>query len=197
MLADIPLSASVETAAPGRKPNAMGHISPTNKGFVIAYVLLVALPLLGLVGVLRSGRGLVAPISVDGVWKFEANGTTPSADGCVKSLASLQDSLVTISQSGKRLGLSLNGLNLNDGPPLVGSGVIDGTTLNATILLPETQANEPGCGNNAVLALAATVVRKPESRSMQGTVSVSECPTCAILKFQAVWQPRSPGSEAH
>jgi hypothetical protein len=178
----------------------MGHISPTNKGFVIAYVLLVALPLLGLVGVLRSGRALVAPTSVDGVWKFTADGANPSADRCGKSLASLQDSLVTISQSGKRLGLSLNDLSLNDSPPLAGSGAIEGATLNATIPLPEaaakTSANEPGCGNNIVLALTATVIRKPGSRSMQGTVSVSECPSCASLKFQAVWQSRS-GNDAH
>jgi hypothetical protein len=174
----------------------MRHISPTNKGFVIAYVILVALPLLGLVGVLRSGRGLVAPISVDGVWKFSADGADPSAGRCGKSLASLQDSLVTISQSGKRLSLSLNDLSLNEGPAAAGSGVIEGTTLNGTIPLPETSTNQPGCGNNIVLALAATVVRKSESHSMQGTVSISECPSCASLKFQAAWQSRS-GSDAH
>jgi len=179
----------------------MGHISPTNKGFVVAYVLLVALPLLGLVGVLRSGRGLVAPISVDGVWKFSADRANPSVGRCGKLLVSLQDSLLTISQSGKRLGLSLNDLSSNDpssndAPPLSGSGVVEGNTLNATIPLPDNSANALECGNNNVLALTATVVRKPESRSMQGTVSISECPSCANLKFQAVWQSRSPGSDA-
>jgi hypothetical protein len=170
----------------------MGHISPTNKGFVITYVLLVALPLLGLVGVLRSGRGLVAPISVDGVWKFDVDGENLPAGKCGKSLASLENSVVTISQSGKRLVL-----NFNDGPPAAGSGVIEGTTLNATIPLPETSADEPGCGNNIVLALTATVVRKPESRPMQATVSVSQCPSCASLKYQAVRQTRSSGSNSH
>jgi len=170
----------------------MGHISPTNKSFVIAYILLVALPLLGLVGVLRSGRRLVAPISVDGVWKFGVDGAHLPAGRCGKSLASLQNSVVTISQSGKRLVLSLN-----DGPPAAGAGVIEGTTLNATIPLPETSTSEPECGNNIVLALTATIVRRPESRSMQGTLSVSECPSCASVKFQAERQTRSSGGGVH
>src|SRR5580658_3455681 len=175
----------------------MGHISPTNKGFVVAYTLLVALPLLGLVGVLRSGRGLVAPISVDGVWKFSGDGAGPSAGRCGKALASLQDSLVTISQSGKRLSLSLNDLSLNDGQPAGGSGVIEGTMLNGTIPLLESSTNESGCGNNVVLAFTATVLRKPESRSMQGTVAVSGWPSCASRKYQAVRQTLSSRGDAH
>jgi hypothetical protein len=170
----------------------MGIFSSANRNFVIAYVLLVALPLLGLAGVLRSGRGLVAPISVDGVWKFGADGANLPAGRCGKSLASLQDSLVSISQSGKYLVVSLK-----NGPPAAGSGVIDGTTLNATIPLPDISASEPGCGGDTMLALRATVTAKAESRSMQGTISVNECPTCSTMSYQAVRQTRSDRSRAH
>jgi len=170
----------------------MGLFSSANKNFVIAYVVLVALPLLGLAGVLRSGRGLVAPISVDGVWKFGVNSENLSDGRCGKSLASLQDSLVSISQSGKYLVLSLK-----NGPPAAGSGVIEGTTLNATIPLPDTSTSEPGCGGDAMLALSATVASKAESRSMQGTISVNQCPSCSTVSYQAVRQPRSSRSGAY
>ena len=170
----------------------MGIFSSANRNFVIAYVLLVALPLLGLAGVLRSGRGLVAPISVDGVWKFGVNSANLPTGRCGKSLASLQDSLVSISQSGKYLVVSLK-----NGPPAAGSGVIDGTTLNATIPLPDISASEPGCGGDTMLALRATVTAKAESRSMQGTISVNECPTCSTMSYQAVRQTRSDRSRAH
>jgi hypothetical protein len=170
----------------------MGRISPANRNFVITYILLVGLPLLGLAGVLRSGRELVAPISVDGVWKFGADSANLPAGRCGKSLASLQDSLVTISQSGKGLVLSLN-----NGSQATGSGVIEGTTLNATVPLPEASTNEPGCGSNTVLTLTGTINPKAEARSMQGTISVNECTSCSSVKYQAVRQTRSAGSKAH
>jgi hypothetical protein len=170
----------------------MGNRSTANRNFVIAYILLVALPLLGLAGVLRSGRGLVAPISVDGVWKFGMDGAKLPTTGCGKSLASLQDSLVTISQSGKWLVLGLN-----NGPSAAGSGVIEGTTLNATIPLPDSSTSESGCGSNTMLALSATVTQKAEPRSMLGTISVNECPSCSNVKYQAIRQTGSSGSKAH
>ena len=34
----------------------------SNRNFAVAYLFLVALPVLGLVGVLRSGRSLTAPL---------------------------------------------------------------------------------------------------------------------------------------
>ena len=48
-------------------------MSPTNRNFVMAYIVLVGLPLLGLVGVLRNGRALSAPVSVEGRWTFQAD----------------------------------------------------------------------------------------------------------------------------
>ena len=45
----------------------------TNRNFVVAYILLVGLAVARLRGVLKSGRSLTAPISVDGTWKVEAD----------------------------------------------------------------------------------------------------------------------------
>jgi hypothetical protein len=170
----------------------MGRISSANRNFVIAYILLVGLPLLGLAGVLRSGRGLSAPISVNGVWKFGTGGALLPTGKCGKRLASLQDSLVTISQSGKELSVSVNNESL-----ATGSGVIEGTTLKAKVPLPETSTNEPGCGSYNVLTLSATVDPKLEPRSMQGTVSFHECDSCPSVSYQAVRQTPSSRSGTH
>jgi hypothetical protein len=48
-----------------------------------------------------------------------------------------------------------------------------------------------------MLALSATVASKAESRSMQGTISVNQCPSCSTVSYQAVRQPRSSRSGAY
>ncbi len=74
----------------------------TNRNFVLAYVFLVALPLLGFVGILKSGRGLSAPFSVDGIWKIESS--LPYASPCSEFLFFVfKLSALSISQSGKSL----------------------------------------------------------------------------------------------
>ena len=83
-------------------------MSRTNRNFLIAYAVLVVLPIAGLFGVLKQGRSLAAPISVDGVWRLDADLSQIAALPCGSSLASTQYAAVTISQSGKNFTLSLN-----------------------------------------------------------------------------------------
>ena len=72
----------------------------TNKNFAAAYVLLVAFPVLGLAGILRSAHNLTAPISVGGVWKVQIEASKLIALPCGKLLDSPQGMSFTISQSG-------------------------------------------------------------------------------------------------
>jgi len=169
----------------------MARISAENRRFVLAYILLVGVPLLGLAGVLKFGRGLSAPISVDGVWKLSADGTHLPAK-CAKGLAFLQGSLITFSQSGRDVIVTVNGEGA-----ISGSGVIEGTTLNASLPVVATTANEPGCNTDNVLTLRATVDPKLEPRSMQGIFSFQQCPSCSSLSYQAVRQSRSSRTGAH
>ena len=59
----------------------------SNRNFIIAYILLVGLPVLGLVGVLKTGRGVAAPISLDGTWTLQADSSRLASLPCGKSLA--------------------------------------------------------------------------------------------------------------
>jgi hypothetical protein len=155
-------------------------MSHTNRNFVIAYILLVGLPVVGLVGVLKSGRALAAPISVDGIWQLQVDPAQVSALPCGKLLAYTPDTALAISQSGKNFTLSLT-----NGSKSTASGVLDGTTLKAS-LVPAARSDEPGCGNGREISLVATVDPKAEPRLLAGELSVSSCPSCASVEFHAV-----------
>ncbi len=164
-------------------------MSHTSRNFVVAYVLLVGLPLLGLAGVLRTGRTLTAPISVDGVWKIEADASRLSGGSCAKTLASLSNSSVGISQSGKNLVLAFNNPSKT-----VASGALDGKTLKASIVPVRDSSSD--CADRS-LALTATVDPKSDPRSLTGVLIVSACSSCTPVEFHATRQPKSSAGGAH
>ncbi len=87
-------------------------MSHTNRNFILAYTFLVALPVLGLVGIVKSGRSLTAPISVDGLWLLQADPVRLAALPCGKTLAETPDTALAISQSGRNFTFTLlNNLN--------------------------------------------------------------------------------------
>ena len=167
----------VTRVARGR--NAISH---TNRNFVIAYVFLVVLPVLGLVGVLKSGRGLTAPFSVDGVWKIESS--RPSASPCVNFLSSISNAPLSISQSGKSLVVTLGGGTKTT------MGTLDGKTIKAQFTGADKASAE--CGNGS-LTLTATLDPQAEPRTLNGTLAVEGCASCAPIEFHAIRQPKSPG----
>jgi hypothetical protein len=160
-------------------------ISHTNRNFVLAYVFLVALPVLGLVGILKRGRSLSAPFSVDGVWKIES-GNLP-ASPCGNFLSSVSSAPLSISQSGKSLVVTLSG------GTKTASGTLEGKTIKAQFT-GASGTSECSTGAGA-LTLTATLDPMAEPRTLSGTLSVEGCASssCAPMEFRAVRQPRSPG----
>jgi hypothetical protein len=161
---------------------SIGRISRTNRNFVIAYVLLVGVPLLGLAGVLKAGHALTAPISVDGTWTLQ----TDTATLCGWTL---QNPVLTISQSGRDLVVGLNnGLNA------AGTGTLAGATMDAALPLPATAADH--CGSDATLALRAAIDSKAEPKTMLGTISVNGCASCPDVSYRALRQTHFTKKEA-
>src|SRR5689334_5282388 len=109
----------------------------TSRNFVVAYILLVGLPLLGLAGVLRTGWSLVAPISIDGNWKIQGDASRITGQPCSKTLTALLNSSLAISQSGRSLALTFNTPS-----KIPASGSLDGTSLKALIAPPRDAAAE-------------------------------------------------------
>jgi len=160
-------------------------MSSTNRNFIIAYILLVGLPLAGLAGVLRNGRNLTAPISIDGVWKVEVRASRPATQPCDKVVSSLLTSSLVVSQSGKSLELTLNGASQTTVP-----GELDASNIKASL---ETTS---GCANDQPVTVMASV-EKTEPKTLTGSLSVANCASCAPVEFRAVRQPRNPGGGAH
>jgi hypothetical protein len=154
-----------------------------NRNFILAYIFLVGLPVVGLVGILKSGHKLTAPISVDGLWQLQADPAKLTALPCGKTLAETPDTALAISQSGKNFTLSIS-----NGPKSIASGTLDGSKLKASIVPSPPWSEEAGCGNGRELSLVATVDPKADPRSLVGLLSVNNCPSCGSVEFHAVRQ---------
>src|SRR5436190_22296706 len=118
----------------------------SNRKFFIAYVLLVGLPILGLVGILKSGRAMAAPISVDGTWALQADPAGLASLPCGKSLTA---SDLVISQSGGNFTLTVR-----NEPKSTASGALTGTILRASLL--PSSPDDMDCGRGHELVLLAT-----------------------------------------
>ncbi len=158
-------------------------MSTTNRKFVVAYVFLVGIPLLALVGVLKAGRHLPSPYAVDGSWKLEISAST-AASPCSSSFSSLADPAVNVSQSGQDLVLSLNGLT--------GNGTLEGKSMRAEFAGADGAS---GCSGQALI-LAATLDPNTRPRTLTGKLSFNSCPSCSI-DFRAVRQPPAPSGGSH
>jgi hypothetical protein len=160
----------------------------TNRNFVIAYILLVGLPLLALAGVLRSGRSLKAPFSVDGAWKLDTGANHASAAGCGDLLSAMAATPLSISQSGTSLVINL-------GSGRTTTGTLDGKTIRAQFR-GTANSSAAGCADHG-LALAATLDPLTEPRSLSGKISIDGCDTCAPLEFRATRQSPPAAGGAH
>ena len=151
-------------------------MSSTNKRFLAAYTVLVALPIVGLLGVLKHGRHLSAPVSVDGTWRLQVDPGAAASFPC--TIPASEKPVLIISQSGERFTVSV----VNTGKSS-GEGFIEGTALNASL----QSANSPNsnCADHG-LTLVAKVDPSAKPRSLAGTLSVNDCASCAPLSFQAI-----------
>lgn len=159
--------------------------------FVISYLLLVVLPILALLGILKYGRRLTAPLAVAGVWKVQTDLAGTGSLPCSELFGSLQDASLVISQSGKNLTLTLpSGLQEDS------SGAIEGAALTASFLPIQMNSANPACGGGGALSLTATVDPNSTPRSFTGTFSVLGCTSCGkpavhgIREEKAIEKPR-------
>jgi len=185
---DGPLNRSWGTSALWTRETRM---SRTNRNFVSAYAFLVILPLAGLAGILKSGRNLTAPVSIDGAWILQVDPAELDSLPCGKILAAIPDMAIGISQSGRSFALSFS-----SGPKFAASGTLDGTTLRASLTPPET-SSETSCAGAPELSMLATVDRKADSSSLVGVLSVPHCPSCASVGFHAERQAAAAPKGGH
>jgi hypothetical protein len=148
----------------------------THVKHLIQYLALVGAPALGLLGVLRLGRDLTAPMAVHGTYPLAATGG--SAGPCLRQLVS--DSTLAIAQSGERIEVRLaRGAVLH--------GVLDGTRITARGTLPaggECPADEP-------VRFEAATIRAGREVRLEAQLR-AECAACGSLALRAVQTAPAP-----
>jgi hypothetical protein len=152
--------------------------------YLIAYLLLVGAPILGVLGVLRVGQDLPASMAVRGMYDVTIN--LPREYPCYAYLLTAADSTIRLDQSGPLISGAL-------GP--VGNVELDGVLSgNELRLVGVIQANRSprtaGCSDDDTLRIVAHVFRDPAVKRIQGVVSASACADCAFA-FTAL-RPRRP-----
>ena len=161
-------------------------VTKSNSRFAMAYVFLVALPVLGLAGILRSGRNLAAPISVGGAWEVQVDAGKLAALPCGKSVAADLATGFAITQSGKNFTLSFANR------PAASTGVLEGTSVGATV-----SPSAAGCGDHRLVSLAATVNTQANLRSLEGNLTVNDCPSCSPVEFRAIRKDQTGSKGVH
>jgi hypothetical protein len=159
-------------------------MSGRSRNFVFAYAFLVVLPLLGLAGVLKTGRHLSAPRAIDGLWtlQIEANGEA----GCSSLIASMPGKVISISQSGKSFVL-----NVPSDPAITATGTLDGDSLYAAISSSES-SRQIGCPGQPQISMIAKLEREANSSIIIGQLSDVGCSSCSAVPFKAARKEDAP-----
>ena len=149
------------------------------------YILFVGVPLLALVGILRAGRHLTAPVAVHGNWSVQADFGPWRGVPCGALLINSQPLLLRIDQSGSNLTLTLD-----DPQETALPGTIDGFSLSTTSSTGRggtAPAPRPdaGCLGPQSLRIQASVIQHEKQRSLAGTFNLDGCASCPPIAFSA------------
>lgn len=151
---------------------------------MIAYVCLVGIPLLGLIGIVHEGQHLNAPASVNGNWSVEGDFAAWAGKPCADLLTAEKRPALNISQSGSMLSIVLGDAQV---APL--TGTIEGTTLTAGVEDP-TPSGSASC--NAAIRVKATASKDREQRRLMGILQLNTCASCAPVAFLAIHPDAEP-----
>lgn len=153
---------------------------------VIAYLILVGLPVLGVIGVLRVGGTLRPPLSVAGSWRVEQVGQAKGPCADEAPLDHSEPLVLSISQSGSHLSLSFN----NKSKARL-EGEIQSTSLNANSQNGSGVSNPSERETANIIGLQASINQQTEPARLHGTLSFSKCPTEPGVTFLATRQLKS------
>jgi len=152
----------------------------SRKKLILTYLFLVGAPLLGLLGILRSGERLAAPVSVGGAWNLEGDFTGLTNATFRRLLASVSQPFLAISQSGPHLTFTLNN---PEQTTLAGTMRQNSVTMGGESSAGDTSR---GCANPQTIRLQAALGQQGQQRTLVGTLSIAGCPECATIPFRAV-----------
>ena len=157
----------------------------TKRKLVTDYILFVGVPLFALVGILRAGKHLTAPVALHGNWSVQADFGPWKGVPCGAVLINSQPLLLRIDQSGRALTLTLN-----DPARTALPATIDGLSLSTTFSsgrgrTAPASSPDAGCLGSQSLRIQAAVNQHEKQRSLVGTFSLDGCASCPPIAFNA------------
>jgi hypothetical protein len=143
---------------------------------IVAYLLFVGGPLLGLLGVLRVGRGIDAPMAVHGTYAVVPHDS--SLPGCYRYLLAANDSTLRLRQSGAQLTATL-------GPEqeVVLRGALTGEHVRLGGVIEAVAADSVSCREGDALRVTARVIRDARSTRLDGELEASGCTECGPMRI--------------
>jgi hypothetical protein len=151
---------------------------PRKKNLIVTYVCLVGFPFLALIGILDIGHDLRAPIAVGGIWNVEADLEPLATVPCMGFLAESHRPVLSISQSGEFLALTLDRME--------GSGSLAAAAVTA--VLSQSPTDSSCNAEKDAVYLHANLERSSGDEVMTGIIGANRCPTCATISFRASLQ---------
>jgi len=150
-----------------------------NARLIAAYVSLVGLPALALIGVLRTGGRLTAPPFIGGAWTVESDMKALAAIPCAGAVIHGQAPVLAISQSG---GYLYAGLGDPADTSLAGS--VEGREI--AIRISNTTAVAAGlCRADNPVMLTAKLERDKDTATLIGEITAAGCADCRPVTFRA------------
>jgi hypothetical protein len=144
---------------------------------LFSYLLFVGVPLTGLLGVLRLGQGLEAPLAVHGSWAVQPMPAPGRV--CTRYLLAAADSSLTISQSGRELTAAL-------GPSreVALRGALEGDELALEgVIQPGATPRHVACTVGDTVRLEARVSSAAPVRELEADLWFSACAECGPTEF--------------
>jgi hypothetical protein len=145
---------------------------------LFSYLLFVGVPLAGLLGVLKVGQGLEAPLAVHGAWAVQPMPAPTRV--CTRYLLFGADSSLTISQSGRELTAVL-------GPAhdvaLRGALYRDELTLEG-VVQPAATPRHVACTVGDTVRLEGRVSSAAPLRELEARLWFSACADCGPTEFR-------------
>lgn len=143
---------------------------------VLAYILLVGIPIVALIGIVDAGSDLRAPTAIGGKWELSTDFRALALGSCSPSQAG-EPIVLSISQSGRYFTLSFGHLQ--------GSGILDQAAFLSDDLRPASDSSSCGAGAPTYY-LRGRLERPDQDEEITGVAGIEGCAACRPISFRAI-----------
>jgi hypothetical protein len=149
---------------------------------VLLYLVLVGTPFLGLLGILRVGETLDAPVSIEGSWEIDRP-TTEALERACAPLETAEDRLeMTVAQSGQYVQVRFSDMEQTS---MIGRLHVGTLTVREVIACSAPARSI--CGTATMVVLQIRLRRQSgEADELTGWWKMPECDACPRQSFRAL-----------